>query len=63
MLACFKKANINPKITDIDTLEDSHKSDEYLAENPAGSLPMLENGYFKILGGSSLMYMYAMKQW
>ena len=47
----------------VETIDDHHKDPKYNIENPAQTIPMLEDGYFKILGGSPLIYSYLMKRY
>ena len=46
----------------VEVMNEDQKDPKYTAENPSQTIPMLEDGYFKILGGSHLMYSFLMKR-
>ena len=45
----------------IDNLKGENTQSRYLAINPTGHIPMLEDGMFKVLGGNHIIFVYLSK--
>ena len=52
ILSIFFIANVPHQLTEVDTLKGDHKAQAYLSINPTGSIPMITDGGYKIMGGS-----------
>mmetsp|Transcript_13737 Transcript_13737/g.13450 ORF Transcript_13737/g.13450 Transcript_13737/m.13450 type:complete len:90 (-) Transcript_13737:344-613(-) len=42
----------------VDTMRNEQKNQSYLAVNPTGSIPMVTDGGYKVLGGSQVLLNY-----
>lgn len=62
ILCVFHK--MEKKITEehVEVIEEHQKDPKYTGENPSQTIPMLEDGFFKVLGGSHLIYSYLMRR-
>jgi glutathione S-transferase len=49
------------KFENIEFLKPGPKFNEYLSKNPLGTIPMLEEGNYRIFGGSNLIYIFLCK--
>ena len=62
ILAAYQKYDMNIHEEHVDPTMNHHKAEKYTIENPSETIPMLEDGFFKILGGSPLIYNFVMKR-
>jgi glutathione S-transferase len=58
ILAILQIAGVPHDIQEIDQFKGDHKKESYLAQNPAGQIPMMTEGSFKILGGNNIFLIY-----
>ena len=59
-MALCNLANIKPINIDIDYLN-QEAMQTYSKRNIAGTIPMIEEGHYKVLGGANQMYLYLCK--
>ena len=48
-------------LNEVNPLKNENNSPSFLAINPTGHLPMIEDGPYKVLGGNHLIYVYLCK--
>ena len=58
---CAEISGKNFKFNNVDFLKPGPKFNEYLAINPLGTIPMVEEGNFRIFGGSNIIYIFLCK--
>jgi glutathione S-transferase len=58
---CAEVGGKNFKFNNVDFLKPGQKFNEYLTKNPLGSIPMIEEGNFRIFGGSNIIYIFLCK--
>ena len=51
ILSILEIANVPYEFVEVNTLEDKHKEDNYKRINPSGTIPFIENGNDKVIGG------------
>ena len=49
------------KFNNVDYLKPGPKFNDYLAKNPLGTIPMIEEGSYRIFGGSNIIYIFLCK--
>ena len=49
------------KLNNVDTTKNDHKKKEYTDINPTATIPMLEEGHFRVLGGNHVIYVFLSK--
>ena len=54
-------ANQNFVLNKIDTIKNQHKDIRYVGINPTCTIPMIEEGMFKVLGGNHVIYVFLCK--
>jgi glutathione S-transferase len=58
ILSIFYIAGVPHQMTEVDTLKGEHKLQTYLSVNPTGTIPMITDGGYKIMGGSQVFLNY-----
>ena len=53
-----QRCHINP----FDPTKGENKTDKFLQINPCGQIPMIEEGNYKVMGGSYVMFVYMCKR-
>lgn len=48
-------------LNSIDFVKQANIDTRYLAVNPTGHIPMIEEGHYKVLGGSHIIYVFLCK--
>ena len=61
LMAICDKANEKYILSKIDPIKGEHIQTRYLAVNPTGHIPMIEEGMFKVLGGNHIIFVYLTK--
>ena len=61
LMCICDKANQTYIFNKIDTLKGENKQSRYLAINPTGHIPMIEEGMYKVLGGNHIIFVYLCK--
>ena len=61
MMAMCEVSGTKYILNSIEPLKGDNSATRYLAINPTGHIPMLEEGFFKVLGGNQLIYIFMVK--
>lgn len=54
-------SGVKIQLNKIDILKKEHQTPKYLAINPTGHIPMIEEGQYKVMGGNHIIYVYICK--
>ena len=58
LMGICDKAELKYQNNKIDPIKNENLGERYLAVNPTGHIPMLEDGTYKILGGNHVIFVY-----
>jgi glutathione S-transferase len=54
----LKISRVTHTFEKVNMLNEEHRKDAYLAQNPSGQIPMITEGQFKVIGGGNTLINY-----
>jgi glutathione S-transferase len=58
ILGILKISRVPHTFEKVDTLNEEHRKESYLKQNPSGQIPLITEGQFKVIGGGNTMINY-----